>query len=179
MLTQIYTFIHTYLIECRTKEEFVGKNHQLATIDPKIESNSRRIKQGGKTNDFLTLLFTLLALQFITFAFFLFISIIFIPFFFLPFHFYTHLLFRTFSRFSRFTSTQIVSFINHLSRIFFIHIFISIYGVALHSTHMVNAHTSFWVPIFACTLSHLMMLLYEIYQPYRQYFALLWFFFVF
>ena len=38
------TFIHTYLIECRTKEEFVGKNHQLATIDPKIESNSRRIK---------------------------------------------------------------------------------------------------------------------------------------
>ena len=44
MLTQIYTFIHTYLIECRTKEEFVGKNHQLATIDPKIESNSRRIK---------------------------------------------------------------------------------------------------------------------------------------
>ena len=87
MLTQIYTFIHTYLIECRTKEEFVGKNHQLATIDPKIESNSRRIKQGGKTNDFLTLLFTLLALQFITFAFFLFISIIFIPFFFFLFTF--------------------------------------------------------------------------------------------
>ena len=58
------------MIECRIKEEFGGKNRQLATVDPKIESDSRRMKEGRKTNVYLALSFIILALQFFIFAFF-------------------------------------------------------------------------------------------------------------
>ena len=58
------------MIEYRIKEEFGGKNCQLATVDPKIESDSRRMKEGRKTNVYLALSFILLALQFFIFAFF-------------------------------------------------------------------------------------------------------------